>query len=86
MSLSKDPSQVYFEKINLQKMEEYFKNINSEFGEMLKKEILINNRLLAEQNSISTLRASRNGCREMIIQAQRNFYQKFGGEVKKLTQ
>lgn len=46
----------FFEKIYVVKMEEYFKNINPEFVNPLKKEIRLNNDLLAYEQVIIAMK------------------------------
>ena len=52
---------------------------------MLRKEIVINNRLSAEKNFVMKLRNEKKVPPEVIAQLSRNFYFKFGSETNVLN-
>lgn len=47
------------EKINMHKIQEYFKNINSEFSQAIRKQIIINNQIEADQQFLQNINASK---------------------------
>ena len=66
------------ERINTQKIDEYFKNINSEFAEVIRKEIVINNLIEADQQFIALLKGGKRTSKATLEQATRVCFVKNG--------